>query len=350
MVGPLWGVQADPYFPYPGDFVTLFWYLALRTDMKEWHLIGMACLLILAAGCSGQVGQGNAGENQTHADPAGFVREAAAFAESAGEDAALAEFGNASGRFARGSLYIYACDYNGTLLAHPYASEAVGANRGNWTDVRGLPAIRIGAATAANGGGYIAYLYPTPENGSIDEAAEETSLPKIVYVAPAGETWWVASGSYLSGAAGPGTEPYPEPVSAMIDLVERGAAYGRDHGRATAFRAISNQTGTFVDAAGHYLYAYDYNGTLLAHPYLQAAVGSNLIERQDPFGMKNIRALRDTARDGGGFVVFVWPNPDRENREELKIGYVLPVDETWWVGSGVYLSEITGVDASFPSP
>ena len=156
MVGPLWGVQADPYFPYPGDFVTLFWYLALRTDMKEWHLIGMACLLILAAGCSGQGGQGNAGENQVHADPAGFVREAAAFAEGAGKDAALAEFGNASGRFSRGSLYIYACDYNGTLLAHPYASEAVGANRGNWTDVRGLPAIRIGAATAANGGGYIA--------------------------------------------------------------------------------------------------------------------------------------------------------------------------------------------------
>ena len=65
--------------------------------------------------------------------------------------------------------------------------------------------------------------------------------------------------------------------------------------------------------------------------------------------MKNIRALRDTAQSGGGFIVFVWPNPEQENREELKIGYVRPVDDTWWVGSGVYLSEITGEDASFSS-
>jgi len=33
-----------------------------------------------------------------------------------------------------------------------------------------------------------------------------------------------------------------------------------------------------------------------------------------------------------GVIVFVWLNPDHENREELKIGYALPVDDTWWVG------------------
>ena len=314
--------------------------------MKRYHLIGRVCLLaalaVLAAGCSSPGVQESAGENTTTGDLAVFVREAAAYAEDAGKDAALAEFGNASGRFSRGDVYVYAYDYNGTLLAHPYERELVGTIRANWTDVRGLPAVRIGAETAANGGGYIAYLYPAPENGSTDETAEGTYTLKLGYVAPAGEGWWIGSDISL---AGNGREPYPEAVSAMVDLVERGAAYGREHDRPGAFTEISNQTGTLVDAGGHYLYAYDYNGTLLAHPYLQAAVGSSLIERQDPFGMKNIRALRDTARDGGGFIVFVWPNPDRENREELKIGYVLPVDETWWVGSGVYLSEITGENA-----
>lgn len=319
---------------------------AARKDMKRYHLIGTVCLLallaVLAAGCSSPGVQGVAEENTTAEDLAAFVQEAAAYAKTAGKDAALAEFGNASGRFSRGDLYVYACDYNGTLLAHPYESEAVGTDRGNWTDVRGLPVIRIGAATAADGGGFIAYLVPAQEFGSIDESAGESYLPKLGYVAPAGEGWWIGSGVYLSDTAGTGREAYPEAVSAMVDLVERGAAYGRGHDRPAAFAEISNQTGTLVDAAGHYLYAYDYNGTLLAHPYLQAAVGSSLIERQDPFGMKNIRALRDTARDGGGFIVFVWPNPDNGNREELKIGYVLPVDEDWWVGSGVYLSEITG--------
>ncbi|MDK2988532.1 MAG: two-component system, NarL family, sensor kinase [Methanoculleus sp.] len=316
--------------------------------MKRCYLTGMVCLLVLAAGCSGPAGQETVKENITHGDLADFVREAAAYAETAGEDAALAEFNDGSGRFSQGALYVYAYDYNGTLLAHPYEKDAVGSNRGNWTDVRGLPVIRIAAHTAANGGGYIAYLYPAPEFGSIDESAEDTCVPKIGYVAPAGETWWVASGVYLSDVAGPGREPYPEPVSAMIDLVERGAAYGREQGSQAAFAEISNASGMFVDSAGHYLYAYDYNGTLLAHPHLQDSIGTSLIERQDPFGMENIRTLRDTAQSGGGFIVFVWPNPEQDDRDELKIGYVLPVDDTWWVGSGVYLSEITGEDAVLP--
>ncbi|MFA6673539.1 MAG: cache domain-containing protein [Methanoculleus sp.] len=83
-----------------------------------------------------------------------------------------------------------------------------------------------------------------------------------------------------------------------------------------------------------YVYAYDYGGTLLAHPHEKDAIGTSLIGRQDPYGMENIRALRDTAESGGGFIVFIWPNPGQEDRDELKIGYVLPVDDTWWVGSG----------------
>jgi signal transduction histidine kinase len=316
--------------------------------MNRIYLAGIAFLLVLAAGCSGPSEQETVEENMTHADLADFVREAAAYAEAAGEDAALAEFNNEAGGFSRGALYVYAYDYNGALLAHPYEKDAIGSNRGNWTDVRGLPVIRIGTHTAANGGGYITYLYPAPDDGGINESAVETYIPKIGYVAPAGETWWVASGVYLSDVAGPGTEPYPEPVSAMVDLVERGAAYGREQEVEAAFAEISNASGMFVDSEEHYLYAYDYNGTLLAHPHLQASIGTSLIERQDPFGMENIRALRDTAESGGGFIVFIWPNPEQENRDELKIGYVLPVDETWWVGSGVYLSEITGEDTVLP--
>ena len=138
----------------------------------------------------------------------------------------------------------------------------------------------------------------------------------------------------------------PDPVAEMIDLVERCAAFGRAEGATAAFSEISNRSGAFVDSDGHYIYAYDYNGTLLAHPHLPEMVGTSLIERTDPFGMETIRALAGTARSGGGYIVFVWPNPDRENRDELKIGYVLPVDDTWWVGSGAYLGEITGTDAS----
>jgi two-component system, NarL family, sensor kinase len=281
-------------------------------------------------------------------DLAAFVRNASEYADAAGEEDALAEFQQQDGQFSHGDVYVYAYDYNGTLLAHPYQADLVGTDRSNWTDVRGLPFVRVGEYVASNGGGFIAYLYPAPEGGVIDEKALDRYEPKIGYVSPVGETWWIGSGIYFSDMA-PETSGRPEIVSDMIRLVEESAAYGREHGPRNAFAEISNRSGMFVDAEGHYIYAYDYNGTLLAHPYLPEKIGSSLIERTDPFGMKNIRALVDTARSGGGYVVFVWPNPDNGNREELKIGYVLPVDETWWVGSGVYLSEITREDA-FLSP
>jgi signal transduction histidine kinase len=276
---------------------------------------------------------------------AALVQNASEYVDAVGEEAAFAEFSRTEGLFSHGNIYTYACDYKGTLLAHPYENDLVGKKRINSTDVRGLPVTRIGAHTASNGGGFIAYMYPAPENGTIDEKAMHNYQPKIGYVSPAGERLWIVSDIYLSDLTGEGSGK----VSQMVELVENCAAYGKDQESVLAFAEISNRSGMFVDAEGHYIYAYDYNGTLLAHPYLPEMIGSSLIEKRDPFGMENIRALADTARSGGGYIVFVWPNPDKENREELKIGYVLPINDTWWIGSGVYLSEITGEDSFLSS-
>lgn len=290
-----------------------------------------------------------ADQKMTTNDLADFVKNASEYATAVGEQAALSEFSKKDGEFSRDNEYIYAYNYNGTLLAHPYQPELVGTNRSNWTDVRGLPMIKIGTYTASNGGGFIAYMYPAPESGVIDEKALDTYEPKIGYVYPVGDKWWIGSGIYLSDIESADSDQ-PDALSQMTKLVEDCAAYGREKGSASAFAEISNRSGMFVNEEGHYIYAYDYNGTLLAHPYLPEKVGSSLIEKRDSFGMETIRALAETAHSGGGYVVFIWPNPDNENKEELKIGYVLPVDDNWWVGSGVYLSEITGEEASIPSP
>jgi polar amino acid transport system substrate-binding protein len=288
-------------------------------------------------------------QKMTTNDLADFVKNASEYATAVEEQAALSEFSKKDGEFSRDNEYIYAYNYNGTLLAHPYQPELVGTNRSNWTDVRGLPMIKIGAYTASNGGGFIAYMYPAPESGVIDEKALDTYEPKIGYVYPVGENWWIGSGIYLSDIDN-SDSGRPDVLSEMTKLVEDCAAYGKEKGSTSAFAEISNLSGMFVNEEGHYIYAYDYNGTLLAHPYLPEKIGSNLMEKRDSFGMETIRVLAETAHSGGGYVVFIWPNPDNENKEELKIGYVLPVDDNWWVGSGVYLSEITGEEASIPSP
>jgi two-component system, NarL family, sensor kinase len=313
-----------------------------------------ACTLViffvLSSGCISPPMVTEEPLTMTPGELASFVRDAAGYANLSGKEAALREFNRDTGSFTRGDLYIYAYDYNGTLLAHPYLGESIGMNRLNWTDLRGLPVIRIGAHVATYGGGYIAYLYPSPHEGLINESSRESYVVKIGYVYPAGDDMWIGSGIYCEDLEEGSPGAIKNAVPEMTTLVEQGAAYGRDHGDVAAFAEISNRSGMFVDPDAHYLYAYDYHGTLLAHPHLPNLIGTSLIERQDPFGMNNIRALSETARSGGGYIVFVWPNPERENRQELKIGYVLPVDEEWWLGSGVYLSEITGVDTSFPVP
>ena len=160
-------------------------------------------------------------------DLASFVRNASEYANREGQEASLAEFSKQEGKFSHGNLYIYAYDYNGTLIAHPYQAEVVGTNRSGWTDARGLPLIRISAATAFAGGGFNAYLYPSPEGGIIDEKALDTYEPKIGYVAPVGDDWWIGSGIYFSDMMPKGVAR-PDVVSDMIGLVEDAAAYGRE--------------------------------------------------------------------------------------------------------------------------
>ncbi len=274
------------------------------------------------------------------------MKDAAEYARVAGREAAISEFSKKEGRFSNDDIYVYAYDFNGTLIAHPYQSDQVGRNRLNFTDIRGLQVIAIANYTASTGGGFIAYLYPAPAVGFIDEAAKDSYVPKIGYVCPVDTTWWVGSGIYFSDLEG--ADPVPETVAAMIDLEQRGADFGRTYGKETALSEISNRSGLFIDREGHYLTGYDYNGTVLSHPYLQDAIGKSLIDRKDAFGMEIVRSASNTARAGGGYVVFIWPNPNAGNREETKIGYMLPVDETWWIGSGVYLSEITGEPTYYP--
>lgn len=278
-------------------------------------------------------------EQMSLQDLADYVYDAAAYAEKVGEAKALSVFMDLNGKYTRGDLYVYAYDFNGTLLAHPYIVEEIGKNRLGWTDDKGLPVIKVGNYVAEEGGGYIAYMYPVPESGAIDEAAIDSYTPKIGYILPVNENWWIGSGIYLSDLDDKHVENV---IDGMINLVEEGVGYARQNGNDEAFKAISDPNGIFVDQDGHYLYAYDYNGTMLAHAHMHDKIGTNLINHTSAFGEKDILALSNTAKNGGGYVVFSWENPQKDNRKELKIGYVLPVDEEWWIGSGVYLSEITG--------
>jgi len=129
----------------------------------------------------------------------------------------------------------------------------------------------------------------------------------------------------------------PAGTAEMVVFVKEAVAYARANGKAAALAEFSNRNGSFFRGE-LYIYAYDWNGTTIAHPVKPEKIGVNRINETDANGDLFIKELRDAARNGTGFVRYTYINPLHNNAVEEKIGYVEPVDERWWLGSGIYVA------------
>jgi len=123
----------------------------------------------------------------------------------------------------------------------------------------------------------------------------------------------------------------------LVSFVESAVAYVQKNGKDKALKEFSNKTGSFVNG-DLYIYAYDFNGTNIAHPFKPDWIGKNKLDVTDSNGVPFIKNLINVAKEGKGFTYFIFPNPAHGNRDEFKIAYVMKVDDNWWLGSGIYLS------------
>ena len=85
------------------------------------------------------------------------------------------------------------------------------------------------------------------------------------------------------------------------------------------------------------IYAYEYNGTTIAHPVNPEKIGVNRLKEPDAEGTLFITNLREAACNGTGFTTYTYINPVHNNTVEKKLGYVMKVDDSWWLGSGLYI-------------
>ncbi len=123
----------------------------------------------------------------------------------------------------------------------------------------------------------------------------------------------------------------------MIKFVEEAAGYVKEVGREAALREFSNPKGKFVRAKGElYIYAYDFNCVCQAHGFTPDLVGKDLTGKKDAHGHLVIQQLRDAARAGKGFVEYGWTDPVT-GKEGRKLGYVIKIDDSLFLGSGIYL-------------
>lgn len=299
-------------------------------------LMGAGCSQVPSAPVSSPAGvspalQDFSAANETLVD---FVGEAVAYAQAHGNERALAEFNNKNGSFVRGNLYIYAYGFNGTTLAHPVNPESVGKKR---EGANGIFVTEMGKVVR-NGSGFYPFVYINPQHN-------RTLETKLGYGARVDDDWWLGSGIYL-GPVEPAVASSPDAPSTsqeLKDFVDRAADYAGRNGRAAALSAFFNRTGPFV-AGDVYIYALDYSGNALALLHQPLLVGTSFYDVQDESGRYYTRTEVQLAKDGGGYLLYKYPNPSENYTVMYKISYVRPVDDTYWIGAGLYTREDLLVD------
>jgi hypothetical protein len=161
-----------------------------------------------------------------------------------------------------------------------------------------------------------------------------------------GAEWRVVvtySGNENEGEAAAEPAKIPETTDTRYEklkaFVSDAAAYAKENGKESALNEFNDINGSFISGE-LYIFAYEADGTVIALPYQKELLGAERAAVTDANGVEFIRAAIDTAENGGGSLYYIYPNPEDDYKEELKLSYVIPVDDEWFVGAGIYLPEI----------
>jgi len=193
---------------------------------------------------------------------------------------------------------------------------------------------------ARGGGGFLLTVAEVRVNGS------EVYVPKLDYAEPVDSTWWVFSGIIVPEYARINTGDLAGiPVrnhtrEELYELVNRAVAFAQANGKEATLAAINDPDGQFV-SGDLFVWAESSGGILLADPFWKAEIGRNQIGYADRYGVKVTQVGIQAMENGTGFSRAMFPNTAKGGTAEIpKLIYMKAVDDTWWIGSGIYGVEI----------
>jgi signal transduction histidine kinase len=134
----------------------------------------------------------------------------------------------------------------------------------------------------------------------------------------------------------------PEVSRNLQEFADNALTYIQENGKERALEKFNNRSGQFI-VGDQYIIAFGFDGTCLAHVFRPEMVGEDLIDFRDANGMLLNRNMNNIASRGAGFTYYVRPNTQHNNTHELKLSYIAKVDDDWWLGTGVWLSDIPAV-------
>jgi polar amino acid transport system substrate-binding protein len=130
----------------------------------------------------------------------------------------------------------------------------------------------------------------------------------------------------------------PSNESELASFVELAALHAKDVGKNEAIMDFMDRNGSWVKG-DIYIFAHDFNGISLCLPFMPREVGTDRSNIQNDKGVYINRDMRAIALNGSGFYEYDWQNP-LTNQSEPKVSYVTKVDNTWYLGAGIYKAEV----------
>lgn len=125
----------------------------------------------------------------------------------------------------------------------------------------------------------------------------------------------------------------------MVDFVKEAVKYAKANGKDASCKAFSAKQGEPLYDKFHkgelYIYAYDYKCVNVAHGEKAHLIGKDLSDLRSTDGKYIIKDLVEQAKKGAGWLDYTWEHPQKKAIRP-KVGYVEKVDDSWWLGSGVY--------------
>jgi len=124
----------------------------------------------------------------------------------------------------------------------------------------------------------------------------------------------------------------------VISFVEKAVEYANTYGKEKALEEFMNMDGEFIQGE-LYMFADSFEGIVLAHGGNPELVGQDIMEITGKRGKKIMPEMLTLAKQGKGWMEYYWTNPVSK-KDELKLTYVMKVNESWFVGAGMYESDI----------
>ncbi len=119
----------------------------------------------------------------------------------------------------------------------------------------------------------------------------------------------------------------------LRSIAESMLVYASAHGKEKTLAAINNPSGPFA-VSGYAVFAFGMNGTMLAAPSEPYGVGMDRTNYRDAYGIRSVNLMINRCLQGGGYINYYQTDPYLDQQALLKLAYVLPVNEDWFIGVG----------------